>query len=111
MRAFACNLALLSAILIGACASAPAAHADYKAITQPMLLPLGGLIVAVRGKTPTTDYWMAQFNTSADGVLKAIDGDTSDTATRLRNGIANVRANPNDLQTLEDTRSTFLSIT
>jgi hypothetical protein len=76
-----------------------------------LLLPLGALIVAVRAETPTTDYWLSQFNTSADTVLHAIDGDTSETANRLRTGIANVRASPDDLQTLEDTRSMFLSIT
>jgi hypothetical protein len=87
------------------------AHVDYKAITQPMLLPLGALIVAVRARTPTTDYWMAQFNASADSVLRSLDGDTSDTAERLRTGIANVRSRPDDLQTLEEARSVFLSIT
>jgi len=75
-----------------------------------MLLPLGALIVAVRASTPTTEYWLAQFNTAADGALQAIDGDTSDSANRLRTGIANVRNNPTDLQTLEDTRTTFLTI-
>jgi len=85
-------------------------HADYKAVTQPLLLPLGALIVAVRANTPTTDYWLGQFNKSADSALQAIDGDSSDTATRLRTGIANVRARPTDLQTLEDTRSMLLAI-
>jgi len=68
------------------------------------------LIVAVRANTPTTDYWLGQFNKSADSALQAIDGDSSDTATRLRTGIANVRARPTDLQTLEDTRSMLLAI-
>lgn len=111
MRVSAFSLALVVVILIGACAPAPTAHADYKAITQPLLLPLGALIVAVRGGTPTTDYWLAQFNKSADGALQAIDGDSSDTANRLRTSIAKVRANPGDLQTLEDTRSMLLGIT
>lgn len=84
---------------------------DYKSITQPLLLPLGALIVAVRAGTPTTDYWLGQFNTAADATLSQIDGDNSETANRLRTGIANVRANPEDLQTLEGIRSTFLSIT
>ena len=84
---------------------------DYKSITQPLLLPLGALIVAVRAGTPTTDYWLAQFNTAADTAVSQIDGDNSDTANKLRTGIANIRANPRDLQTLEDNRSTFLSIT
>jgi hypothetical protein len=94
----------------GASTSSSGTH-DYKSITQPLLLPLGALIVAVRAGTPTTDYWLGQFNTAADTVLGQIDGDTSDTANQLRTGIASIRANPKDLQTLEDTRSKFLSIT
>lgn len=83
---------------------------DYKSVTQPLLLPLGALIVAVRAGTPTTDYWLGQFNTAADTVLSQIDGDNSDTANKLRTGIANIRANPEDLHTLEDNRSTFLGV-
>src|SRR5947209_11534218 len=63
--------------------SSVAKKVDYKALTQPLLLPLGALIVAVRANTPTTTYWLAQFNTAADGVLQAIDGDESTNANSL----------------------------
>jgi hypothetical protein len=113
MRLIAISAAFLFCMACSASPTPPATQkqVDYKAITQPLLLPLGALIVAVRGNTPTTDYWLGQFNKSADSTLQAIDGDSSDTATRLRTGIANVRARPTDLQTLEDTRSMLLGIT
>jgi len=91
-------------------ATATRKNVDYKAITQPLLLPLGALIVAVRANTPTTDYWLAQFNKAADTVLPQLQGDTSPAADQLRSGIAKIRERPNDLQLLEETRSTFLSI-
>jgi hypothetical protein len=96
--------------LPGAPAPTPTRTVDYKAITQPLLLPLGALIVAVRGNTPTTSYWLDQFNAAADNVLQQIGGDNSASANTLRTGIANIRAMPNNLQVLEDTRSMFLSI-
>jgi hypothetical protein len=109
------SVAVVFLLLLVGCSATPAAPptptVDYKAITQPLLLPLGALIVAVRGNTPTTAYWLAQFNTAAEGVLQAIDGDESGKANTLRTGIANIRAMPNNLQVLEDTRSTLLSIT
>ena len=71
--------------------TAVAPSVDYKALRQPLLIPLGALIVAVRARTPTTTYWLDQFNKAADQVLPAIDGDTSPTATRLRTSIMNVR--------------------
>jgi hypothetical protein len=83
---------------------------DYKAICQPLLLPLGALIVAVRGKTPTTTYWLAEFNKAADKVLPVIEGDPSVNATRLRTAITNIRAMPNNLQVLEDSRSSLLMV-
>jgi len=84
--------------------------ADYKALVQPLLLPLGALIVAVRANTPTTTYWLGEFNKAADLVLPRIESDNSATANRLRTAIANIRAMPNDLTVLEDNRSTLLSI-
>src|SRR5262249_19767913 len=90
---------------------APASRSvDYRAITQPLLLPLGALIVAVRANTPTSDYWFAEFDKAADTVLPAIEGDSSPTATRLRTGIANIRAMPKNLQVLEENRSALLQI-
>jgi hypothetical protein len=83
---------------------------DYKALCQPLLLPLGALIVAVRAKTPTTTYWLAEFNRAADKVLPAIEGDQSTNANRLRTAIANIRAMPNNLQVLEDSRSSLLMV-
>jgi hypothetical protein len=84
--------------------------ADYKALVQPLLLPLGALIVAVRANTPTTTYWLGEFNKAADLVLPRIESDNSATANRLRTAIANIRATPNDLKVLEDNRSTLLAI-
>jgi hypothetical protein len=83
---------------------------NYAAITQPLLLPLGALIVAVRGKTPTTAFWLTSFNQAADKVLPAIEGDQSANANSLRTAIMNVRAKPNDRQVLEDSRSSLLAI-
>jgi hypothetical protein len=87
-----------------------AAAVDYKALRQPLLIPLGALIVAVRARTPTTTYWLDQFNKAADQVLPAIDGDTSPNATRLRTSIMNVRAMPDNLDALEKSRSDLLEI-
>jgi hypothetical protein len=70
----------------------PATAANYQAVVQPMLLPLGALIVAVRGHTPTTTYWVGEFNKAADAALPAIAGDPSPTAERVRTAVANIRA-------------------
>ena len=86
-----------------------AANVDYKALRQPLLLPLGALIVAVRARRPTA-YWVDQFNKAADQVLPAIEGDTSPTATKLRASIMSVRAMPDNLDSLEKSRGDLLEI-
>src|SRR5687768_9207241 len=85
--------------------AAPVPGRDYKAIRQPLLIPLGALIVARRAGQPTAAAWLTEFNKAADQVLPAIEGDTSVDATRLRTAITDIRAMPTDLQVLERSRS------
>ena len=58
----------------------------------------------------TADFWAAEFNKAADTVLPAIEGDQSPTAVQLRASIADVRAMPKNLQVIEASRSTLLTI-
>ena len=107
---------LFCCLLLVGCSSIPVigsprrSSADYQAIVQPLLLPLGALIVAVRAGTPTSAVWLAEFNKAADQALPTLDGDNSETANRVRTSINNIRAMPDNLQVLEDSRSALLSI-
>ena len=91
-------------------ATARSTSVNYPAIVQPMLIPLGALIVAVRAGTPTADFWVAEFNKAADNALPAIEGDQSPTAQQLRASILDIKAMPKNLQVLEDSRSKLLMI-
>jgi hypothetical protein len=91
--------------------AAPVTGRDYKAIRQPLLIPLGALIVATRAQQPSNaEAWLAAFNKAADEVLPAIEGDTSVDATRLRTAINDIRTTPADLAVLERSRALLLQI-
>lgn len=85
---------------------APPPAPDYRKMGQDLLVPLGGLIVATRDKSPQRVRFLAEFNVAADRALPAIARDLSVPANILHSVIANVRdaAAHGDLGTLERER-------
>ena len=82
---------------------------DYGQMKAKLLIPLSGLIVAVRDKSPQAAGFLARFNTEADDILPRIELDVSKSANVLHSAIGNVRSHPGNLAALEQDRQNLIS--
>jgi hypothetical protein len=88
------------------------AATNYVALRQQLLTPLGAMIVSARDNSPNFPGHLAAFNTAAEQVLPAIQGDMSTNANRLNSAIVNTReaAGRKDVATLERIRVQLLEV-
>lgn len=89
----------------------PTPQTNYREVAQPLVQPLGALIIAVRNNDAINARdFLAEFNQAANLVQIRLSGDETPKANTIRTAIDAVRASPRDLKVLERERDTLLVI-